>query len=344
MKTLLKSKRLLRALALAMTKEKDVTMNKKIVLLLAALFTVSAAVCHAELERVNPNGTYASDYRKDPAPAASSANTGTSTNLDTKTVYYPNANLNSAINKYKQKNYTGAIQELFSLAQKDPSNPVLHYYLALCYTQVGDTASASAEYDKVLALNPEPGLLNYATIGKDCLTGGPACKPADGGDSDALDKFINSPYGNGFSADLNNQIDQKKLNKIQETINRKDTLDERDLQDIRKLDQKSQASDEEILAAVKVLQNSGVNITIQPSSPYPQLAQQQWQDPQFEQMSMMLGNNNNNNSGNAMWNMLPMMLAQNGQNGQNFDPQVLQSMMMSSMMPDFGFGNNDNNK
>jgi hypothetical protein len=191
----------------------------------------------------------------------------------------------------------------------------------------------------VLALNPNAGLRNYAAVGKDCLTGGPACKSVEG-DTDGLDKFINSAYGNGFSADLNREIEQKKLNKIQETINRKDNLDERDLQFIKKLDQKSQATDEEILAAVKVLQNSGVNVTIQPSSPYAQFTQ--WQDPQMTEMSMLLGNNNNNNNSNsAMWSMMPMMLAQNGQGGQNFDPQVLQSMMMSSMMPDFGFGSND---
>ncbi|MDR1326941.1 MAG: hypothetical protein LBJ74_00885 [Heliobacteriaceae bacterium] len=311
-------------------------MDKKIVLLLAALLTVStAAFSEEQMVRINPNGTYVEP--KELPPAAAPVDNSNMA-FDTKTVYYPNANLKSAINKYKQRNYTGAMQELFSLAKKDPSNPVVHYYLALCYTQVGDTAQAAAEYEIVLALNPNAGLRNYAVVGKDCLTDGPACKSVEG-DTDGLDKFINSAYGNGFSAELNREVEQKKLNKIQETINRKDNLDERDLQYIKKLDQKSQASDEEILAAVKVLQNSGVNITIQPGSPYAQYTQ--WQDPQMTEMSMLLGNNNNNNSNNAMWNMLPMMLAQNGQEGQNFDPQVLQSMMMSSMMPDFGFGNND---
>ena len=56
---------------------------------------------------------------------------------------------------------------------------------------------------------------------------------------------------------------------------------------------------------------------------------------EYAQLSMMLGSNNNNNN-NYMMNMLPMLMAQNN-NGKNIDPQVLQSMMMNSMLPDFTF-------
>ena len=59
---------------------------------------------------------------------------------------------------------------------------------------------------------------------------------------------------------------------------------------------------------------------------------------QYAELGMLLGNNNNNNS---MMNMVPFLMSQH-QNGQKIDPQLLQSMMMNSMLPDFTFSDNDN--
>lgn len=63
----------------------------------------------------------------------------------------------------------------------------------------------------------------------------------------------------------------------------------------------------------------------------------------YEAIRMLMGNQNNNNS-DPMMNMLPYMLNDN-ENGKNIDPQVLQSIMMNSMMNSLNSLNStDNNK
>ena len=271
-------------------------------------------------------------------------------------MYYPDANMKSAAAKYKKGNYLGCLQELFSLTKKDPSNALAYYYMAMAYTHLNMKNDAIAAYERVLALNPNEFLVEYATKGRDCLTDGPACHPVvenledapAGEEMDELDKFINAPYGNGLSPELNQEIKQKQLINIKETINKKENLEEKDIQRIKDFDKKksdaqetekiAQVSDEDILKAVKTLRDAGLNVSVQQDNPYAQMAQ--YQDPKMAEMSMLLGNNNNN--GNNMMNMLPMLMSQ-AQKGENIDPRVMQAMMMNAMMPDFSF-NNDNDR
>lgn len=329
-------------------------MNKKIFVTLSALLALSALSVNAappqKLEKLNqprkieynPDGSM--KLQKDAQRTPSSA-------LDKITVYYPNANINSAISKYKNGNYSGCLQELFSLTKKDPSNAVAYYYMALAYTHVDMQDDAIESYEKVIALSPNSYLVDYAVKGRDCLTGGPACQPPEdtGAEEDDLDRFIKAPYGNGLSPELNQEVKQKELINIKETINKKDSLETKDLEKIKKFDNKSnskssveetdkiaQVSDEEILNAVKTLKAAGLNLTVQPDG---YSSMMQYQDPQMMEMSMLLGTNNNNNN-NSMMNMLPMMMSQ-VQKGQNIDPRVMQAMMMNSMMPDFSFGSNN---
>ena len=56
---------------------------------------------------------------------------------------------------------------------------------------------------------------------------------------------------------------------------------------------------------------------------------------------MMMGNNNNNND--PMMSMLPYMLS-NNENGKNVDPQVIQAVMMNSMMNSLSSMNSTDNK
>jgi len=308
-------------------------MNKKIVLLTALLLI--GAVCANgagvnNLQPINDKGQ----------------KNNTEIVLDKDTIYYPNANIKSAIAKYKSGNYTGCLQELFSLTKKDPSNALAYYYMAMAYTHVDMQSEAVDAYEKVLALNPNEYLAEYATKGRDCLTGGPACssEPAESEEQDELDKFINAPYGNGMSESLNNEIKQKQLTNIKETINKKEDLEIKDIQKIRDFDEKNkssidendkiaQVSDEEVLNAIKTLRSAGLTLNVQSENQYAM----QYQDPQMAELSMMLGNSNNNNS---MMNFVPMLMAQN-QAGKNIDPRLMQAMMMNSMMA--GFNLNDNN-
>lgn len=275
--------------------------------------------------------------------------------LDKDTIYYPNANIKSAISKYKAGNYSGCLQELFSLTKKDPSNSVAYYYMAMAYTHLNMKNEAIEAYEKVLTLRPNPYLAEYAIKGRDCLTNGPACSEEEAGtdeETDELDEFIKSPYGNGLSPKLNDEVKQKQLNNFRQTINKKEQLENNDIQKIREFDQKNskssieendkiaQVSDEDILNAIKTLKEAGVNVTVgQENNPYAQLAQ--YQDPQMAELSMMLGGNNNNN--NSMMNMVPLLMAQS-QQGKNIDPRLMQAMMMNSMMSDLSFTNNNNDR
>ena len=259
--------------------------------------------------------------------------------------YYSNATLQSAINKYKVGNYSGSLQELISLTKKDPFNPVVYYYMGMAYTQVGNKQQAINAYEAVINMNASQTLTEYSIKGRDCLIGGPTCHPVSDTVSveDDLDRFINAPYGNGFSDELNKQMKDKQLQDIKKRIEVKNKLEDSDIKKMRDFDRKykgeapeteqvakSEVSGEDVLSAIETLKKAGVAVTVNPYQPaFPM-------NDEYAQLSMMLGTNNYNNNNNSMMNMLPLLMAQqNG--GQKIDPQVIQSMMMSSMLPDFTF-------
>ena len=342
-------------------------MNKKLILLAVTL--IFGAVCTqcadvSKLPRIHSDGTLFGNDSK-PANENQVVDYGNNNNssseskkiqLDKNTVYYPKANLKSAISKYKSGNYSGCLQELFSLTKKDPSNSVAYYYMAMSYTHLDMKDDAVEAYEKVLALHPNKYLAEYAIKGRDCLTDGPACQEPDADETekaDELDKFIKAPYGNGLSPNLDNEVKQKQLNNFRQTINQKKQLENNDIQKIREFDYKNnkssieendkiaQVSDEEVLNAIETLKKAGVNVTVgQDNNPYAQFAQ--YQDPQLAELSMMLGGNNNNNN-NSMMNMVPLLMSQS-QQGKNIDPRLMQAMLMNSMMSDMSFGNNNNNR
>ena len=80
------------------------------------------------------------------------------------------------------------------------------------------------------------------------------------------------------------------------------------------------------------MKNAGLAINVQPYD-----VQQMYMNPQYAEMSMLLGNNNNG------MNMVPFMMAQ-AQSGKNIDPKLMQAMILNSMMPDMNFGNDNNNR
>lgn len=322
-------------------------MSKKIVLLIAFTLVLNSLCAYGEDNSKRAKRLKQQNQEQEKPTSG----------LDKDTVYYPNATLTNAASKYESGNYVGCLQELFSLVKKQPSNAAAYYYMAMAYTHLDMQDEAVQAYEKVISLNSNSYLTEFAEKGRDCLTGGPKCQTAENaGEQDALDKFISAPYGNGLSPELNNEVKQKELTNIKETINKKENLEHKDIEKIREFDTKhnnidnqssieetekiAMASDEEILQAVKTLKDSGLNITIQQDNPYTQFAQ--YQDPRTAEMSMLLGNNNNNNSNNMM-NMLPMLMNK-AQNGENIDPRFMQAMMMNSMMSDLDFNGNNNNR
>lgn len=146
-----------------------------------------------------------------------------------------------------------------------------------------------------------------------------------------LDKFINAPYGNGLSPDLNKEYKQLQLRKIQESINTGDDNPEKDMNnvnDIRHFDKQSDSG------TIKLAY-------VAPSDEMKKLSQ----DPEFTQsqreldeLRMLLGNDSNSKSSNDdLMNLVPYMSGQD----KNLSPEVIQAMMIKSMMPDFTFVNSD---
>ena len=170
--------------------------------------------------------------------------------LDKDTIYYPNASISSAKIKYNRGNYTGCLQELFSLIKKNPKNALAYYYIAMTYTHLDMKTEAIEAYEKVMELRPNTYMAQYAEKGRDCLTGGPKCQAEGNSEElDDLDKFINAPYGNGLSPELNNEIKNKQLNNIKDTINKKDELEHQDIRKIRDFDNNKSSILTPILAA-----------------------------------------------------------------------------------------------
>lgn len=260
-------------------------MNKKFVLVLSALLALSTTAClAAELEPLDFSDNSSSKTEK-----KQSAD-GFGSSLDTKTRYYKNPSLKSAIQKFKKSNYSGCLQELFSYVQIKPDDAVAYYYMAMSFTHIGDSKAAIKAYERVIALAKDPTLSEYATKGKNCLVYGPSCTPDETAVQEdkvqepkveptkeqQLEDFIKSPYGNGLSPELEKQIKEEKLKQIQDTINRKEKLENKDLEKIRKFDRenssqlilnekiaKAEPGDKEILKAIKTLRAAGMEVSIQ---------------------------------------------------------------------------------
>lgn len=146
-----------------------------------------------------------------------------------------------------------------------------------------------------------------------------------------LDKFINSPYGNGLSPDLNKEYKQLQLRKIQESINSGDDTPQKDMNNVNDIKHFDKQSDS---GSIKLAY-------VAPSDEMKKLSQ----DPEFTQsqreldeLRMLLGNDNSSKSSNDdLMNLVPYMSGQD----KNLSPEVIQAMMIKSMMPDFTFVNSD---
>lgn len=258
--------------------------------------------------------------------------------------------VNTAIKKYKGGNYTGCLQDMQLIVKRDPSNAIAYYYIAMSYAQAGQRDKAIESYQKVLTLKPNNTISNYATMGKRCLESPDKCKEAE--DMSDIDKLIAAPLNEVLSPKVKYELEQKRLQSLKDVMNKDKEIDNYELKKFSDFDKKSenvQPSNDEIVAALRVLNKAGITINqAANNNPYAQMAQMVSNNPQINEMSMMMNSGNsmggNNNNNNAMMNMLPFMLAQNGKDGKAnaYTPQLMQTMMMNSMLPDFNFNTDKN--
>lgn len=249
--------------------------------------------------------------------------------------YYDPALIESLIEKYKEKNYVGCIQEAQSKMQQDNPNPVAMYYMALSYTQIGDVKAALDLYDAILKLKPGDTLTECAVRGRDCLIGGPACPNlgVEGADIDAQVK----EYKDESTLLNDNTTDLKELPAmlVQEVSPQPKQIQRAENVSTKPVEQQSVPNNDEVAQALKTLQNAGMAVTIQPAT----MPMAPNYNSEMAQMSMLLGNNN---SQNHSFDMLPYMMAQTQNNPNQYNPQMLQAMMMNYMMPSLDFNSEKN--
>lgn len=320
-------------------------MNKKTVLLLSAMAVLAASgASYAETAGIHEGNIPKQEELTPPVSV---------TVVEYHPELYPEPDLAHAVDSYKNQNYTGAVQELLSYLNAYPYDAKAYYYLAVTLANLGDNDAAIEAYEKVISINPNEEIVTFAAKGRDCLIGGPLCATAAimQEEEDPLDEFINAPYGDGFSPELKEQMKARDLQNIQKNINRKPELSPDEVQEIKDFDKENssevitgekiamadgQVSNDEIVSAINTLRQAGMTVSIQPS------AAASYQNPQMAEMSMMLGGNNNGNNNDPMAQMLPyMMQAGTREGSQNLDPQVIQAMMMNSMMSNLDFNTSD---
>lgn len=270
-----------------------------------------------------------------------------------------------AIKKYKTGNYTGCLQDCQNIIYHDPSNAVAYYYLAMSYAQAGDKNNAVKAYAKVLSLGPNARLSQYAQTGKRCLENPDKCHDDGGASKDPdLDKFMATPDVM-VSDKVKQGFQERALKNIQTEINTGKDMDSYDLNQIRQrtdagTDNKvaqAKPTDAEIVKALRVLNEAGLNPYSQ-AQVQPQVQMQAQpdasvsnitplptqQNPDMAQLSALLNAGNSNNNNNAMMNMLPYMMMQSKDGTSNYSPQLMQAVMMNSMMPNLNFDLDKDNK
>lgn len=225
------------------------------------------------------------------------------------------SDLQTAISMYKAGNYSGCIQKLEPLLQKDPSNAFAHYYMAMSCAQAGRQEDAISHYDTVIRLNTQETLVRYANRGKLCLEDAEKCA------SDAtLDDFIHQRRGFDVTNSVKNSIETQKLDSIRRDIN-----DNKDIAPDRFKQYKNfsssadtMPSNDEIVAALRTLQKAGLNTPVASYSDLGAIYAGIGSNGQnsIDNLMNLLGSSNNLNSG-----------ARN-----NIDPKVLQTLMTSQMM------------
>ncbi len=273
----------------------------------------------------------------------------------------------AGISNYKKGNYTGSVEILEKAVKQNPGNALAHYYLAMSYVKVDKKENAISEYQNVIKLNPNDQLAAYALVGLKGLGGSMPEKAADTTANTSVpamaDNMENSKMTNVNSKLKPNEyasdsvkdfIKETTLKHIIESVNTNGKVDEEKLKELKDFsksqntDTTKMPTDEEIANAVKTLYKlsaltgAGNNMNSTPAV-----------NPEMMQMNMLMsafgGNGGMNPYGgnnNSMNNMLPlMMMFQNQGANSKTDPQAMQTLLSSMMMPDmFALtGNNNNN-
>lgn len=158
-----------------------------------------------------------------------------------------------AINKYKNHDYVGCIQDLEEYSENDPSNSIAFYYSGIAYMKVGMKDKAVEAFEKVASINSVPILSSYAIQATNCMKSNIspciykkyskdeiqemlvdpgaffAKKESESGNENApeetvsidsdIDKLIHGSYPDNIHPDANKVIQETRLLQEQERVN-----------------------------------------------------------------------------------------------------------------------------
>lgn len=223
-----------------------------------------------------------------------------------------NGEVMDGIALYKSRNFTECYSKMTGLIEKDPSNALAYYYLAMSAAQIGKKEEAIDNYEKVLMLTSENSNLGrYAHKGKICLESPEMCDSVSISPSTG-EGFIMSQTGPKFSEEVKTQIEQLKREELMRDINRNETIDPARFKEYRDFSsmnlEQGAPSNDEIVAALRTLQRAGLgNVFNNTQSDLSMLTGMGQQNPMFN----MLGGNS------------------------SLSPQVIQALLTNNMSQGF---------
>lgn len=174
------------------------------------------------------------------------------------------ASLKPSIEKYKQGNYIGAMQDLEELVKKEKASSLAKYYLALCYTRLGYKEEAQTLYKEVVKKDDNLALTHYSQRALDCLDDPqsekcqpPKPTPQEEEELDDISKFIRS--GKKIHPAAMDRITKERMERrLQESEYIRKQQEEEQQQNRLKSDA-SMPTNEEIAAALNTLSKIGIN-------------------------------------------------------------------------------------
>ena len=220
-----------------------------------------------------------------------------------------NASLASAIRMYKAGNYSQCYNTLTRIVEKDPSNAVAYYYLAMTSAQIGKKDEAISNYEKVINLTPNSQVGLYATKGKTCLESPEKCNEES--ETAALDNFVQSKFGTGVTDEVRSEFEKQKIENLMREMNRKNEIEPNKFKEYKDFSSQAPTNDE-IVSALRVLQRAGLTDVLAGNS--------------MNEMSLLTDRHENTS---AIFNMLM------GGNNSSLSPQVIQSLLTNQLSTGF---------
>ena len=213
--------------------------------------------------------------------------------------------LSSAIQMYKAGNYVGCYTQLEEVVKIDPSNPLVYYYLGMASAQLGRKDEAIQNYERAITLSPKSNnLTRYAKKGKRCIETPDKCEESMFDSAD--DEFILNKASGKFSEKVKSDFERLKIENFMREMNNSDDIDPQKFKEYKNFS--SVPTDEEVVAAIRVLQNAGFgNLLERTNIDYSMLT-------------------NNGMQQNSMLNLM---------GGASMNPQLIQALLTNNMAQGF---------